>query len=340
MSVLLINQGWTDNLGDIAIKEVMEYYFHKLSPVTLPFAPNVANRDGNDVIGKIISLYNLDKVNRDTFSQYLDSLSDKPKAAIIGGGELFGSNMNFNSALKEWIFTLRKNNIPVFLFGVSGNRLNKLYEYRIRRAVKACHRSAVRDFSSKKIFQERYCMDVDIYPDVVFTYGRIHPTHELEENTDRHDILCNILSYEYYIQESHQDITLAQYYEIWAGMLDSAKHNNDSIVLGSTTAEDQSTAVGFAEYLLKTRGWNPGIFYAGTPNQFWEQLSGIKTVVTGRMHAMILAKQKGCECIPFVFKEKISQFNKEYIVASVDMESVAEKAENGLVSLVRTIEAM
>lgn len=45
MSALLINQGWTDNLGDIAIGEVMERALAEFSPITVEFAPIVMKKN-------------------------------------------------------------------------------------------------------------------------------------------------------------------------------------------------------------------------------------------------------------------------------------------------------
>ena len=64
MSVLLINQGWTDNLGDIAIGEVMERELAEFSPITVEFAPIVMKKT-KGVLPKIIGLYSLDNKYRE-----------------------------------------------------------------------------------------------------------------------------------------------------------------------------------------------------------------------------------------------------------------------------------
>ena len=43
------------------------------------------------------------KVDRRWIKKQLNEISEPISAAIIGGGELLATNMNFNSAMKIWI---------------------------------------------------------------------------------------------------------------------------------------------------------------------------------------------------------------------------------------------
>lgn len=119
MSVLLINQGWTDNLGDIAIGEVMERELAEFSPITVEFAPIVMKKT-KGVLSKILGLYSLDNKYREWIDAKLNTIGDHISGAIIGGGELFASNSNFNAAVKIWVEQLGERNIPIYIFGVGG----------------------------------------------------------------------------------------------------------------------------------------------------------------------------------------------------------------------------
>lgn len=134
MSVLLINQGWTDNLGDIAIGEVMERELEEFSPITVEFAPIVMKKT-KGVLPKILGLYSLDNKYREWINAKLNTIGDHISGAIIGGGELFASNSNFNAAVKIWVEQLGKRNIPIYIFGVGGvhkyvvpNKVSKCFE--------------------------------------------------------------------------------------------------------------------------------------------------------------------------------------------------------------------
>ena len=131
MSVLLINQGRTDNLGDIAIGEVMEREF---SPITVEFA-RIVMKKTKGVLSKILGLYSLDNKYREWIDAKLNTIGDHISGAIIGGGELFASNSNFNAAVKIWVEQLGKRNIPIYIFGVGGvhkyvvpNKVSKCFE--------------------------------------------------------------------------------------------------------------------------------------------------------------------------------------------------------------------
>ena len=42
MAVIIINQGWTDNLGDVAIGKTLKKELEEFHPIELQFAPIVA----------------------------------------------------------------------------------------------------------------------------------------------------------------------------------------------------------------------------------------------------------------------------------------------------------
>lgn len=77
MDLMIINQGWTDNLGDRAIAEVMQRELNKFEPFTVPFAPNQAVSTKG--IGKVIALFNLDRINKKEFSKFISGLKKNLK---------------------------------------------------------------------------------------------------------------------------------------------------------------------------------------------------------------------------------------------------------------------
>lgn len=44
MGVIIINQGWTDNLGDVAIGKTLKKELKDFHPLELQFAPIMANQ--------------------------------------------------------------------------------------------------------------------------------------------------------------------------------------------------------------------------------------------------------------------------------------------------------
>lgn len=119
MAVIIINQGWTDNLGDVAIGKTLKKELEEFHPIELQFAPIVA-KPVQTAASKILELIKLDCRYRRWIKKRLNEISEPISAAIIGGGELLATNMNFNSAMKIWIEQLHKRKIPVFLWGIGG----------------------------------------------------------------------------------------------------------------------------------------------------------------------------------------------------------------------------
>ena len=119
MGVIIINQGWTDNLGDVAIGKTLKKELKDFHPLELQFAPIMA-KPAQTTASKILELIKLDCRYRRWIKKQLNEISEPISAAIIGGGELLATNMNFNSAMKIWIEQLHKRKIPVFLWGIGG----------------------------------------------------------------------------------------------------------------------------------------------------------------------------------------------------------------------------
>ena len=119
MGIVIINQGWTDNLGDVAIGKTLKKELKDFHPIELQFAPLVA-KPAQTAASKIFELVKLDFRYRKWIKKQLNGISEPISAAIIGGGELLATNMNFNSAMKIWIGQLHKRKIPVVLWGIGG----------------------------------------------------------------------------------------------------------------------------------------------------------------------------------------------------------------------------
>ena len=110
MGIVIINQGWTDNLGDVAIGKTLKKELKDFHPIELQFAPIVA-KPAQTAASKIFELVKLDFRYRKWIKKQLNGISEPISAAIIGGGELLATNMNFNSAMKIWIEQLHKVHI-------------------------------------------------------------------------------------------------------------------------------------------------------------------------------------------------------------------------------------
>ena len=175
MKLLLINQGHTQNYGDIAIAEAVMSNFAQLG-----YATEMAEYcDEEKTYGKILnnkycrktilkSLRVKDYFNHKRVKAILKK--QKPDIAIIGGGELISSHIEFNSAFVSWVEELSKNNIPIYVTGVSGDiNMPKAQLDRYGAALKKCSKIFVRDNATKANIKKAYNLSVEVYPDVVFS---------------------------------------------------------------------------------------------------------------------------------------------------------------------------
>ena len=245
MSILVINQAWTDNLGDIAIGEVLLRELSSMDPIAIPFAPITAKVSGG-VLSKILNLYRLDIRYARWIRNRLKAMDTPIEAVVIGGGELLTANMNFNAALKAWMNVFYKRNIPVYIWGVGGGHTNLLYRIRYKAALKKAKAICVRDKKAKGIVKKCYGREAVLYPDLVFTYGMNTPG--VSKQNEHKTVSCNVLSYRQYIN-GRGTYTKDEYFTAWEELINKEITPNATIIFGSTTEEDRVTTKEFAEYI-------------------------------------------------------------------------------------------
>lgn len=55
------------------------------------------------------------------------------------------------------------------------------------------------------------------------------------------------------------------------------------------------------------------------------------------MHSMILAMQKGCRCIPYMWKDKLRIFSKQYCDCGIDVGTIRADAFYGFEDLKKNL---
>lgn len=185
----------------------------------------------------------------------------------------------------------------------------------------------VRDPYSKTVFEKSYCVSAKCFADVVFTYGNEKICHK-KTNT----ILCNILSYEQYINGKGEK-TKEEYFADWKKLIESEIDSNTILLYGSTTKEDRKTTEEFAEMY----GRPYSIVFTDTIEEYWRLLDTVGCVISGRMHSMILAMQKGCRCVPYMWKDKLRVFSEQYCDCSTDVGAIRADAFCGFEDLKKNL---
>ena len=310
--VLIANQSHTNNYGDIAIgKSIAENFASRgFKVIQKPYCdePSTYGRLWNlKIFRKLISkpLVIKDYFNRKRIQSILDK--QNYKAVIIGGGELASSHREFNSCFYVWAEETRKRNIPLYVLGVSGDsEMNQKMLARYQEAMKYCRKIMVRDNTTKKIMQNYYNRNPKVFPDVVFA-RKVSKTKKKKDN-----LLITLINPSPKVYHGLHVSSKQEYFDYYFNLLNKEPCNN--IIVAPSVKNDEGISLEFFNYLKTKKKLSKTIQYVGysTLNNFESLLDGTKTIISARMHVMILGLLYGCNIKPIPFKTKLITFEKEY----------------------------
>ena len=335
--VLLINQGHTANLGDILISKVMSGFFLEqgFEIETLPYDDVVQNRfrlpfDKKNILPRLIERipFVMDYANFKRINNLVKG--KKFSFAVIGGGELLASHHGFNSALLMWCRLLEKKNIPVYLYGVSGDTdMSFFYKARYKRALKTCRSISVRDHSTESILRDYYKIKATYYPDVVFSFWHFFKKPQIDK---KNRVIC--------IPKQLTDRQLrtlglrnhVDFYDYLINLVQKSGASN--IILTSTEAEDRDAILGFYRYCVNNTHYNIKLIFSPSVEEFINMLAASSCVISCRMHACILGLLNDTDILPVPFKEKLAVFAKEYSDKRYAIKAM-EQSYVGLLSIIK-----
>ena len=205
---------------------------------------------------------------------------------------------------------------------------------RYKSALAKADEICVRDAYSKQVVEKCYARTPLSYPDVVFLYGKEKKTHD--KNSKGKKGCCNVLSYDYY-KNAGGSKSKEEYFDEWKEILDSYTDSDTIILFSSTTIEDRKTTEEFSKKYV----WQKScVSFPDTVDEYWSQLEDVDYVISGRMHAMILAMQQGCICVPYEWKDKLEVFKREYCDSGIELAKVRRNVELGFAALKKGISGL
>jgi len=331
MKVLLVNQYATDNLGDKLIgkvlKDILEQEYHCIVECKKfeLFYPERTLLQGieeksklkkerkvtyiKNVVIEKIECYSIRR-NRIFYILKNNISLEEIDMVIIGGGELIKSNHIFILYLDVWTKLVKKmGKSKLILFGVSSDCNFTIKEkQQLRKILLRFDYINVRDKNSKKILAKISNLKIVYSPDIVFAYQKYNKLEYKKENK----IQVSIFDYKSY-DFSTIFSNIEEYFIFWYQIIvESAKGDLEKVEFFYTTPEDAICTKEFCQKYNKQFGKRiPKDFYYNE-EQIIRKLAEADIVITGRMHAMIIALQYGAKIIPFEFKEKIRFFAKEW----------------------------
>lgn len=336
--VLVLNQGSTENYGDIAINEtIITYLKSKGFQVDycafwleeLVFRKNYMQ--AHKFIVRLVWHFNF--IRDILMKRFIKKNIDLSQygGAIIGGGELLSGHLGFNTALYVWTKILKTNNIPIYILGVSGNKdMSGNLLKRNKKSLHRCSKILVRDSYTSKICKEIYKVDCEQKPDVVFAFRNICRILENNEDINAKDsLVCVPIIYEA-LKDKMNFQNKEQYFQYLNKLISNKIKLNNKVIITTTVRDDDSLAEEFYLWLKRQNTqYDISLKKYSNINDYINILKHSYTVISARMHALILALIFDCNIAVIPFKEKLQVFEKEYS-HNINIEEVEKNALESL----------
>lgn len=317
--ILLINEGCSDNLGDQAIRESAQHEleargfdvqfadFTRDSKTPARCSASSEASSGGFQVKMLLPkklrwfLKHGPRVKR--------SLSASYEGIVIGGGQLVLSNGHFPIAFFTWCWMATKLfKIPVHIVGVGvASHLKPLDRWLYKKCFAWATQVYVRDKASKKRAEELGSAQVGLLPDWAFAMARKIPVKN-DKPTDLLIGVTDLAVYHRYQGPSSREA----YYQLWWDLIAPYLQENRSVKLFYTTSADALECQLFQQYLQQKASLNAPILETPGLPELVEVLQGAQTVVSGRMHALILGKVYCPQIVAFPISDKLKEFDQEY----------------------------
>lgn len=349
MKVLIINQNKSDNIGDKLLSKMLCERLNNLGVQTkeLGFAQT---KEQNVTYEKENSTRHfLNSVKRECpmFIKYLLNFGPKLRkqqkkvkmeeyeAIVIGGGQLIKHKSVFLYCLIYWAGIAKKYSVPFAFYGIGiDNNLTFAEKKLYKRVFSKAFFVNCRDMDSAQMVKSFFGIEAQVSPDIAFTYC---PTQNSACN-EKKKIDYLVMPYSYTTAQSAFGLSLLkiQYYD---GIFKEMNIKEETrIVLAATTSSDAGECIQFKEY-LSTKNVNAVINITSTAEELSNLFSDSEVIITGRMHAMIIAMLCGCKITPIRVSDKINTFEKDYLLSSKrTISNIKENAIKGVDTLFKSLQ--
>lgn len=320
--ILVLNECFSDNIGDQAIGLAMKKYCQDLGPVSVSLADFSFRHDLQSTI-----LCNPDKnrrllpsVVRKTlllFKSLFLAVRHATKSydvVFIGGGQLVLSNNSFGLSMFSYVTIFKLFRVNVILFSIGAGTNFPLFDFILFKiSLALADKIFVRDVDSVDRLKKIFGVRANLCPDIVYYLSDNIGT----KCSNRHALICPV-DYPVYLrympETDNPYLSYNEYKELWVKNIKEhiAKYNSCKVILTATTAKDLT----FARTLyrdLSIDQINIGYTPINSVNEFIEIAKNCNSILSGRMHALIL-----CHCLdlavsPFPISKKLTVFSREYL---------------------------
>lgn len=334
--ILLINQGKTANLGDIAIKNIAIKLLQELN-CDVDFVgyaqcneQKMSNLLTNENKGKLKKY--IPSIVKYFFISYRNVLKEFKRIknnqydlVIIGGGQLIKSDSIFPYCLFFWTYLLNKKN-KIYLLSVGmDSKYNFLEELFYRYSFSKIEKIYFRENDSREVCKKIYHKNSEYIPDLVFAYSRYNKKGITLPSEKRKYLMVMIYDYQTLVNHFKRKISKEKYYKEWIELIKRNNVKNFEIILTYTDIGDKEETIKFYDYLQKERIFNCNIKNTDILDSFVRLLPNTNIVISGRMHAMILAYNYECKIVPYTISDKIKSFENNYLKNKENLKSLENK---------------
>ncbi|MDA9999098.1 polysaccharide pyruvyl transferase family protein [bacterium] len=344
--ILLINEGLSDNFGDQVIKESMSYlinrngceiefqdltrhkalYHNRYCDIDIDIDVDVdVDGDGLAVeaawvlrlkgfLWKLLWIAkNTKRIVRAAFNQY--------DAVVIGGGQLLLSNGIFPLALFVWVSLLKvrnKKNIALFSVGLQGSygKFERIIFSYVLDNVSCIY---VRDDLSKETLQRVFNKHSIVTYDSAFVYNNVY---QVKKTASKYLHLIGVVDYRVYcLYANSRPLSRHDYFKTWVALIGEGVDFSKTALIYATV-EDRSECLNFKNFLKDYYDVDIDVLENVNHYQFLDNLALGDTVVSGRMHSLILALVSHKRILPYVISEKI-----EFFLETLERESDLERIQ-------------
>jgi len=353
---LIINEGYSNNLGDQAIKKAIESFFVKkgyrtsflyLSNPAIKKLPKYTylNTNPNVKIKKtfvnklksfLLFIYWYFKYKKIIIEELKKNDFD---LVVIGGGQLIISSgsfalSGFSIAIFWYTFLAKRySKAKIFIIGVGSSKKFNWFEKKLyTKSFKRIDRVRVRDSFSKQKLKEYFNVDSQLMPDIAF-FG---DDQNLDNgNIKKNNALIGVTNYDEVYRRYNQDnLTKKEYYDLLFDKYQEYKSKGYNTRVFYTTITDAIESEEFIKYIYQEYGIKIEIMNINNLEDLLSVLKDTDIVFSGRMHALILAMKNNCDIEAFLVSEKLKSFEKEYILNKSDViklrEEISKELENYL----------
>lgn len=335
--VLLVNQGFSANIGDKAILMSLKTYLERANyEVDIIGFTHYTNIDieENDwqaytqerIIDFPISFKWYMK-GKNRLENEMRKINKYYDYLVIGGGQLIKTKCYFPYAMSTWVDNADRFAAKKMLIGVGADPSFSKQEVALyKESLNKFDKILVRDKFSQAYIQNNFGVKSDVIPDVAFLLKKYIYHNSYIRN-------CSVvMPYDYrtYKYHFHNGGKHEEYVKEWTKLIEKSIQNFGHVKLMYSTIEDKKECYYVFDSLCKAIKENVSIVPSNNVSDFVYELSLANEVYSARMHALLIGLISGCKVYPIKVSNKISTFELEYINSGIDVNNYAEKVKQKL----------